>query len=146
MAKVNKTNDAAWTALHRAFRRGNTYLEARLKSAGAPDLDTLAALRLLADKGVDLSAKQIEKDLLLPQYGVSRLLDRMEQDGLIARNALPADKRIKLVRLSKKGAESLRAALTEYESALADFWSARMRPGQSSRLCDLLAHLDRDDA
>src|SRR6056297_1802676 len=96
-------NLSAWQVLSRAHRRLQGHLEFALKAEGLPPLDVLDALAAL-DAGQDgQTAKSLEISLMLPQYGVSRLLDRMEKDGLIRRVADSGDKRLKHVHLTEAG-------------------------------------------
>lgn len=135
---------ATWRRLFRVQAHARRHAETALKSAGLPPLEVYdVLLELDRDEAEDgLTASQLEPRLLLPQYGVSRLLDRLEADGLIARRPNPEDQRSRLVTITERG-HALRAAIWEvYGDAIAGFFDTRIRPGQVDRLGTLLAELD----
>lgn len=137
-------NLSAWQVLSRAHRRLQGHLETALKAEGLPPLDVLDALAAL-DAGSDgQTAKSLEHSLMLPQYGVSRLLDRMEKDGLIRRVADASDKRLKHVHLTETGRATLIAMVQTRDAALDAFLAPRAKPGQLDRITDLLSLLDQD--
>ena len=72
----------AWARLQRASGNVLARVEARLKAAGFPPLgwyDVLLELSRAEDK--TLRPVEIEKRMLLAQYNVSRLLDRLAAAG-----------------------------------------------------------------
>ena len=137
-------NLSAWQALSRTHRRLQGHLESALKTEGLPPLDVLDALTAL-DAGSDgQTAKSLEQSLAMPQYGVSRLLDRMEKDGLIRRIADASDKRLKHVQLTETGRARHIAMVKTRDAALNAFLAPRAKPGQLDRITDLLSLLDQD--
>lgn len=73
------------------------------------------------------------RDAHQPLPAVSRGLRQMETDGLIVREADPADRRKTLVRITPKG----RSACQQCEAALSDYFSsiiARLEPEQIAQL------------
>lgn len=137
-------NLSAWQVLSRAHRRLQKHLDSALKAEGLPPLDVLDALAAL-DAGQDgQTAKSLEISLMLPQYGVSRLLDRMEKDALIRRVADTSDKRLKHVHLTETGRATLVAMVRTRDTALGAFLAPRAKPGQLDRITDLVGLLDQD--
>ncbi|MGI9229038.1 MAG: MarR family winged helix-turn-helix transcriptional regulator [Gammaproteobacteria bacterium] len=63
--------------------------------------DVLAHLELSGEEG--LSTSQLASRLLASKGNITRLLDRMEQDGLISRSQHTRDKRVSNIYLSNKG-------------------------------------------
>ncbi len=137
-------NLSAWQVLSRTHRRLQGHLESALKADGLPALDVLDALATLDARPDGQTAKSLENSLMLPQYGVSRLLDRMEKDGLIRRVADATDKRLKHVHLTEAGCSTLIAMVETRDSALNAFLAPRAKPGQLDRITDLLSLLDQD--
>jgi len=136
-----------WTGLARATRGLEAALEARLAASGFPPLawyEVLAALAA-APKG-RLVPKQIERRLVMPQYGVSRLLDRLEKERLLSRIAFAGDKRRQRVEITAAG-RFLRKAMG---AALAEIAAERLPPrlaeGEAKALAGLLAKLDPEVA
>lgn len=114
-----------WRGLFRAYARGRGRVDAALKAAGLPPLEVYDVL-LELDRHTDLhglTAKVLETRLLLPQYGVSRLLKRLEQDGLIQRMPNPDDNRSTLLKITIKGREMRQAMWNVYGPAISTFFS-----------------------
>ena len=94
----------AWARLIRARETLVAAIERDLKVAGLPPLawyDVLLELSR-ADRG-RLRPLEIEKETLLAQYNLSRLLDRMEKEGLIRREPCEDDARGQWVVITEEG-------------------------------------------
>ncbi|MEO1139775.1 MAG: MarR family transcriptional regulator [Pseudomonadota bacterium] len=135
-------HDTAWHALARAYSLTRGALETAFKAESLPGLEVFEALHALESANQDLTAKALEDVLQMPQYGVSRLLDRMEKDGLIKRVAHKSDGRAKLVQMTETGRTTLADLARTRKRALADFFGPRAKPGQLDRMVDLLSLLD----
>ncbi|MCG3197571.1 MAG: MarR family transcriptional regulator [Candidatus Omnitrophica bacterium] len=61
-----------------------------------------------------LSQTEISRFLLVNRANVTGLVDRMEQSGLIARTTTPGDRRLKRIRMTRKGKEALSKAEAAY--------------------------------
>src|SRR5207237_9424443 len=100
-------SDAAVTAWARLIRARETLVSAverELKAARLPPLawyDVLLELTRAPDGR--LRPFEIEKETLLAQYNLSRLLDRLEKEGLIAREPCDDDGRGQWVVITGKG-------------------------------------------
>src|SRR4051812_33998597 len=104
MQKPTDAAVAAWVRLIRAEREVRTQIETDLKEAGFPSLpwyDVLLELRRAPDGR--LTPRELERHLLFEQYNLSRLLDRMEAEGLVRRIPFPGDKRRQLVEITEEG-------------------------------------------
>ena len=102
----NPSNPAvtAWTRLIRARETVVSAVERDLKAAGLPPLawyDVL--LELSRPPEGRLRPFEIEKETLLAQYNLSRLLDRLEKEGLIRREPCNEDGRGQWVVITEKG-------------------------------------------
>src|ERR1041385_426032 len=94
----------AWARLIRARETVVTAIERDLKAAGLPPLawyDVLLELSRAAHGR--LRPFEIEKETLLAQYNLSRLLDRLEKEGLIRREPCADDARGQWVVITEKG-------------------------------------------
>jgi DNA-binding MarR family transcriptional regulator len=94
----------AWVRLIRAHDRVVANVEAAMKSAGLPTLawyDVL--LELSRDGGRRLRPVELERELLVAQYNLSRLLDRMVEAELVQREPCDGDGRGQVVSLTAKG-------------------------------------------
>src|ERR1700682_2353535 len=94
----------AWTRLIRAQQVALSAVEAELKAASFPPLawyDVL--LELSRVEGEGLRPFVLEQQLLLAQYNLSRLLDRLEKAGYVERAACPDDGRGLIVAITASG-------------------------------------------
>lgn len=136
--KDNAQLSETWRVLALAHTLTRATLETRLKADGLPELEVYQTLNALAQSEADLTAKDLETALMMPQYGVSRLLDRMEKDGLLSRITHPKDQRAKLVRATEQGQTVHAQMQMIQDQTLADFLGSRIRPGQMARVIRLL--------
>src|ERR687895_1017304 len=94
----------AWTRLVRAHQAAMSRVESALKAAGLPPLNWYEVLvELERAGGCGLRPFTLEEALLMPQYGLSRLLARMEAADLIVRGSCPEDGRGQMVGLTDAG-------------------------------------------
>ena len=94
-----------------------------------------ALMHSIHHKGQDgtIYVSDLAKDVHQPLPAISRSLRILEQDGLIRRDADPADRRKTLVRVTPKGYE----ACEQCEEALSDYFTcvmARLEPEQVAQL------------
>src|SRR5438094_8809484 len=76
--------------------------ELKLAEVGL-SLPKLAALRRLADAGGSLPLGQLAERLACVKSNVTQLVDRLEADGLVSREADPNDRRSRLAVLTDAG-------------------------------------------
>ncbi|MBQ4838705.1 MULTISPECIES: MarR family winged helix-turn-helix transcriptional regulator [Pseudoalteromonas] len=96
----------AWIALLRAKEHSLNFVEKSFKENGLPPFfwyDVLWELDKAGEKG--LRPFEIEQGMLLPQYGLSRLLARMEKADYVERVPSPNDGRGHQVIITKLGKE-----------------------------------------
>lgn len=102
----SKNSLRAWIFLLKCAKRLEQEMSDRFREQFQSSLsrfDVLAHLDLAGDDGV--STSQLAARLLASKGNITRLLDRMAQDGLIERRGDDADRRISKIRLSARGAE-----------------------------------------
>jgi DNA-binding MarR family transcriptional regulator len=118
MKSINCTGEAeirTWIrflATHSAITRE---LEARLMGAHGltlSDYDVLVQLARAPER--KLRNIDLAKAVVLTRSGVTRLVDGLEKDGLVARSSCPSDKRGTFVALTDEGLARLRSATTTH--------------------------------
>ncbi len=133
----------ATTATLRRFNRTYTQrigvLEESFLGTGRP----LAVNRLLFEIGADegTTVRRLRERLDLDSGHLSRLLRRLEHDGLVATLPDPADRRRRVVRLTEQGRTALRD-LDDRSEQLASRLVAPLTPRQQARLADALGTAD----
>lgn len=129
----------AWVRLLKAHRKALASVEASLKKAKLPPLiwyDILLELERSGDAG--LRPFHLEKALLLPQYGISRILDRMERAGYLSRDTCVDDGRGQRLTLTRKGAEKRAEMWPVYGAAIENAVGAKLNPDQAKIAAETL--------
>ncbi|MFN0115863.1 MAG: MarR family winged helix-turn-helix transcriptional regulator [Paracoccaceae bacterium] len=133
---------AVWTRLMRASAHLLALIEADLKAAGLPPLAWYDALWEIEKAGPNgIRPFTLQERLLLPQYGLSRLIDRMARDRLVARGRAQGDGRGQVLTLTPEGRAMRARVWPVYGAALDRAVAARMPPGEAEALAALLARL-----
>src|SRR5689334_12324533 len=132
----------AWIALMRARETVLGAIEADLKAAGLPPLGWYDVLLELARApGGRLRPFEIEQAILLAQYNLSRLLDRLEQEGLVARAPHEEDARGQWIVISEKGRALQARVWKVYARSIQKHVGDRLDDRAAVTLADLLARL-----
>ena len=96
---------AAWAELHRADALGRAELSRRLESqADTTLLEHEAVHRLVIAPGRRLTMYELADALLVSRSGATRLIDRLEGRGWVARRIAPHDRRVVRAELTREGA------------------------------------------
>ena len=134
--------EAAWAALQLVSRSLLAGVERDLKEHGLPPLawyDVLLELHRAGDAG--LRPFELQDRLLLAQYNLSRLLDRMARDGLVERVPAPEDGRGQVVRISKSGQAARKKIWPVYREAIGRRFADRLSDADSAALLRILQKL-----
>lgn len=133
---------AVWTGLVRAATRIQAEVEAALRAESLPPLgwyDALWEIEKAGPEGVRPFA--LQDRLLLPQYGLSRLIDRMAASGYVEKRACGEDRRGLVLRLTPAGAAIRARMWPVYRRALHAAIGARLKDGEAAALAPRLARL-----
>jgi DNA-binding MarR family transcriptional regulator len=120
-ARISDEQLAAWRAFLRAHSTMLRRISSDLDEAELPPLtwyDVLAALR----DAPKTTLRQVElaERVLISNSGLSRLVDRIEDAGLVERTACPSDRRSFHVQLTEAGAEMLERMWPVYARGIAE--------------------------
>jgi DNA-binding MarR family transcriptional regulator len=119
---------SAWRALLNVHARVTARVESALAEAGFPPLSWYDVLwPLHRAPGRRLRVGALAEQVTLSRTGLTRLLDRVERDGLIRREPAPEDRRGSYVVITAAGSAVLRKMWPVYERALDDAFAARLR-------------------
>lgn len=133
---------AAWARLIRVGQLLVEGVEADLKAAGFPPLawyDALLELRRAGPEG--LRPFQLQQRMLLTQYNLSRLLDRMQRAGLVERSACAEDGRGTVVATTAEGLALRERMWPAYRAAIRTRFADKLTEGQADDLAQLMARL-----
>lgn len=121
----------AWRALRSAHELVATAVDADLAAAGKV---TLAAYELLAAldaaDGRSLRMQELAPAAAMSRSRASRLVDALEAEGLVARQADPHDGRVTFAHLTTEGRRTLRGATAAYRAAVNRHLGQHLRPAE----------------
>lgn len=132
----------AWIRLNRARDRVLGAIEQDLKAAGCLPLawyDVLLELSRAPDGR--LRPFEIEKVTLVAQYNLSRLLDRLEKEGLVGRAPHEDDARGQWAVITEKGRAAQARTWKTYARSIQKHVGEKLDDKAASALVDLLGRL-----
>jgi DNA-binding MarR family transcriptional regulator len=133
---------AAWVQLVRVEQALLARVEGQLKAHGFPPLTWYDVLLELsrAPEG-RLRPVELERRLLLPQSNTSRLIDRMEREGLVRREACPSDGRGQWAALTEAGRVLRERMWPVYRDAIGAHVGQKLDRAEAMTLAGLLQRL-----
>jgi DNA-binding MarR family transcriptional regulator len=139
---LSKSHIDAWVHLTRVSQSLLEGVEADLKAAGHPPLvwyDVLLELKR-ADAG-QLLHNEIGGKILLSKSNVTRVVDRLEAQGLVRRQDCPGDRRSSFVVITDAGRELQARMWQDYRASLARRVGGRLTEAEAKQLAALLVKL-----
>ena len=140
MTKVPHENTVrAWARLLKAQQLALAQVERALKAEELPPLawyDVLLELERAGETG--LRPYELEREMLLAQYNLSRLLDRIERAGYVTRRACDDDGRGQVIVITERGKVLRRKMWPIYSHAIEAAVGRHLSAKQSDALSDLL--------
>jgi DNA-binding MarR family transcriptional regulator len=115
-------------------------VDSRLATVGL-SLPKLAALRALVSAGDTVPLGQLAERLACVKSNVPQLIDRLEADGLVSRQADPTDRRSRLASITDAGRHAYQEGLRIQQDAERDLFGA-LSPDESAQLAQLIRKLD----
>lgn len=132
----------AWVRLNRAQQAALSHIETALKKASLPPLNWYdILLELKREPGKALRPLEIERRMLLPQYGVSRLIERIEKAGYVRRELCDEDARGHRVQITPEGEAMLQQMWPVYSAAIEETIGVPLSSPETATLNELLAKL-----
>jgi DNA-binding MarR family transcriptional regulator len=130
----------AWHALLRAQAGVASNLERELMAAEGLPLAWFEAL-LVLDQAPDgaLRLQRLMDTVLMTKSGVSRLVDRMEAAGLVARSGCPSDRRGAFAVITELGREKLHRATPIHSGGIDRHLAKVLDAEEAARLRDALS-------
>ena len=142
----SRTVIRVWARLMRAQQLALAAVERELKAAGLPSLvwyDVLLEVERAGGEG--LRPFELQRAMLLAQYNLSRLLDRIERAGLVERRACEDDGRGQLVAITEHGKAIRLKMWPVYAQAIEATVGKRLSAKQAKALDGLLGFLIEGD-
>ena len=133
---------AAWSTFLRAHARVMRELERELQAEqdlALTDYDVLVQLASADERRLRMS--ELADRLLLSRSGATRLVDRLEADGLVARETCESDRRGQWAALTDAGVARLRRASPTHLRGVATHFLDRLEPDELGALERMLAQV-----
>jgi len=132
----------AWARLVRVSQAVLTLVEADLKAAGLPPLAWYDALLELDRVKLDgLRPYQLQERMLLAQYNLSRLTERLTKAGYIEREDCADDGRGQVLHITECGRKLLKSMWPVYQQAIATHFGRKLEVQQTAELARILSSL-----
>jgi DNA-binding MarR family transcriptional regulator len=133
---------AAWIRLIRIKSRVLDAVERDLKKVGFPPLAWYdALLELSRAPSGEMRPVELERQMLIPQYSTSRLIDGLVDEGLAARRECKIDRRGQLVEITETGRELQKKMWNAYSAAIEKHVGSKLSDADAIKLCSLLDRL-----
>jgi DNA-binding MarR family transcriptional regulator len=117
-------------------------VDARLRGAHELPLSSFESLHFLSAAPLgSMRVGDLARALRVTVGGASKLVDRIERAGLIAREPDPDDRRASRVALTAAGRRRLTAAAKTYEAEVRSILDGVLRPEEQQRMSDYVARL-----
>lgn len=141
MQQISKAAEKAWIALNRVAPALLDGAEVAVKAKGFPPLAWYDVLWELERAGEPVRQRDLGSRLLLARYNLSRLLDRLEAEGLIAREECAEDARGQMLRLTPAGRALRQKMWPAYAAAIRAAVEAKLTSAEADTLAKLLGKL-----
>src|ERR1700731_2061488 len=133
---------AAWIRLMRVQSQVLDAVEQELKKAGFPPLAWYdALLELSRSPRGEMRPVELEKQMLIPQYSASRLIDRLVDEGLAVRRECEIDKRGQFVEITDAGRDLQKKMWNSYSAAIERHIGSKLSDADAAKLSLLLDRL-----
>lgn len=145
MANLKLTTDEtkAWMGLIKAQQHLTDKVEEKLKKNGLPPYSWYDVL-LELDKAPEgsLRLNELGKKVLLNKYNVTRLIDRLEKEGLVSRDACPVDGRGKVACITGKGRMLRQKMWPVYYNVIKEHFLSQFNTGQLGQFIECVDRIN----
>lgn len=139
---LNKQTEAAWILLIRSQQILLGEVESALKNAGLPPLSWYdVLLELSRDPGAGLRQYEIGNRVLLNKHNLSRLIDRLEENGLVIREDCDMDGRGNSVKITVEGMQLKRTMWPIYAKTIQKLITEPLTTTQVTSLTEIMRAL-----
>ncbi len=114
-------------------------LDAELQAEGGMNLRSYDVLVNLEEAEHPVRMNELASRILASKSGLTRVIDRMEDAGLVAREPSLADRRAIEVVMTPKGAEALQAARRVHRRGIQEHFAQHLSEGDFAALRNVLA-------
>lgn len=148
--RIDATRMQAWRAFLEAHAAVTDVLAAELRAREGLPLTWYDVLVQLAEAPERrLRMQELATAVLLSKSGLTRLIQRMEHEGMVARAACPDDRRGTFATLTERGLETLRRTAPTHLAGIDEHFTSRLSDREAvvlaqslRRIADAARHTD----
>ncbi|MBB4920309.1 MarR family winged helix-turn-helix transcriptional regulator [Streptosporangium saharense] len=111
---------------------------ASFAEAGLSDIDFETLIRLARSPGQRLRMSDLAAQTSLSTSGVTRVVDRLEREGLVVRQACATDRRASYAAITQAGTDRLAAVLPRHLADIEEWFTGLLPPEQLDVFLDML--------
>jgi DNA-binding MarR family transcriptional regulator len=135
VAQLDERELRAWRGMLRVHATLTKALDAELEAEHGLPLSSYEVLMHLADaEGRRMRMSDLAASVILSRSGLTRLVDRLEREGLIARESCPSDARGSFAKLTDAGRRKLDAARATHLAGVRSLFVDHFEPEELERL------------
>jgi DNA-binding MarR family transcriptional regulator len=139
---LSERESAAWVGFLRSYAAVVRELDARLiETHGLPLSSFEVLLRLSREPDGRQRMSDLAGAVLLSRSGITRLVDRLERDGLVERRACPSDARGSFAVITAAGRSRLEEARETHVEDLRARFLSRFDASEQDRLAEFWSRL-----
>ena len=128
----------AWRGLMRLRETLTREIDVRLRREGLISLaDYGVLITLVTEPSLRLRMSDLGARRMLTPSGITRVIARLEEQGLVRREPDPADRRAAFAVLTKQGLEALRRAQVVHHAAVRELYVGRLAKRELKELARL---------
>jgi DNA-binding MarR family transcriptional regulator len=131
----------AWVGLLRAHAAATRALSAGLLAEHGLSINDYEALLQLSNNPDGMRRVDLAEKLLLTASGVTRMLDGLEEAGLVTKRSCETDARVTYAVLTDAGRERFEAAKCTHVDGIRGLFEDRLSEAEVRTLADLLGRL-----
>ncbi len=132
----------AWTRLLRAYMSTTRLLSADLQEGHGLTLNDYEALLVLSRaEGRRLKRVELARSLMLTPSGITRLLQGLEDAGLVERASCETDLRVTYAQLTDAGREKLEAASSDHVASISALFEEHFAHDEIDAIAEILGKL-----
>ena len=124
--RLSEEEMEAWQALLHAHEQITRRLDAELREEHGLSLSEYDVLLRLARAPEGLRMAELAARIMFSPSGLTRVVDRLEAEGLVSRRRDAGDARVVLAQLTTKGRERLRAAARTHLRGIRQHFTGRL--------------------
>jgi DNA-binding MarR family transcriptional regulator len=139
---LSDTHVTAWAKLARTSQSLLSGAETDIKTRGFPPLswyDALLELKRAGSSG--LRPYELQNEMLLAQYGISRLVERLVDAGYVERFDCKEDGRGQVLRITPEGRALLKKMWPAYRAAIKARFADKISEPDAEKLAAILVKL-----